>query len=856
MRNCTIKKQNRPISCRLVEALHWIALIGLVVLPCLGIIPEGYRGWITEPPVWYAEPPRRRGRRFPGCRCSWRHFHWRVAWDYARHSYYRVGWQMWLLVMLSGLLSVGVSQEAPMTSWGALCLLALPVVRWVVAVSAVAWPYWGQSGLCRGLRWGLYRLFQLTVLGLVTADLYHLGQIRGLWRSPWLSGSGVSPLALGSVVREAKGWRVTIDLAEDGAYEVVLTGPHRDQLFIRYQPVDEFDRRMFLLFLRHIWTPEDTPARPFLRQEWLAEAFDTHQELISRWHSYLRAAAWRHLMGRRHGALLSLDEIQQIVNIWAPNFWWTVEEVQTYLAKQGIGYSCSRIEEAGRLSGFLQVRRCLRERFHLGPEAVNPRDGWLVQRLFAQIDALLSKVEAGEGLTPEERLGIGILHAQREALGLTKGIELEKPLPWLYRAQQVLFGWWEDVEDDTIRCIHCGSTQVARKSRKPRYKKYYDQEGNLQEVAVYRYYCKNPACPHKTFTNLPPGLVPYSRHPLDVHILAVQGYAWGRGAYRLVGQAMGVSTATAYRWVSAWGGELLPMAALFGVLRSSGVVGVDEKWVKVPKNDKPEGKHKKWMYVYLAVDVYTYDLLHVAIFPYLGKNSARAFLLELKAKGYKPRVIVTDLNRDYGEPVAQVFPEAIHHECIFHAMKWTQRQIKEVYGADYAEKHPEAVRLKKDIYRILQCKDKRTAQRRYDKVMAWRDEYVAAMPEAAKIFNSLKRHWPKLVNGMGSKIIPKTNNAVELVIRRFDQHYQNFCGFESIETARRFLAVFEMVYRFTPFAEDNKKDKERLPDQRIGGKCPLELAGYEVRKLPIAQICRGQLLGWPTEAWKEIVPNV
>jgi len=257
-----------------------------------------------------------------------------------------------------------------------------------------------------------------------------------------------------------------------------------------------------------------------------------------------------------------------------------------------------------------------------------------------------------------------------------------------------------------------------------------------------------------------------------MHILAVQGYAWGRGAYRLTGQALGVSTTTAYRWVSAhvlygqyraWGGELLPIVALFGVVRCSGVVGVDEKWVKVPKNDKPEGKHKKWMYVYLAVDVYTYDLLHVAIFPYLGSDSARAFLLELKAKGYKPRVIVTDLNRDYGEPVAQV-------------------------------------------------------------------------------------------NGIGSKIIPKTNNAVELVIRRFDQHYQNFCGFESIETARRFLAVFEMVYRFTPFAKDNKKDKERPPDQRIGGKCPLELAGYEVHELPIAQICRGQLLGWPTEVWKEIVP--
>ncbi|MFQ5854606.1 MAG: hypothetical protein ACE5LU_03030 [Anaerolineae bacterium] len=52
-----------------------------------------------------------------------------------------------------------------------------------------------------------------------------------------------------------------------------------------------------LVFLRHpstssgrrIWTPADTPKRPFLRQEWLAAGFDTLQELLSRWHSYRRA---------------------------------------------------------------------------------------------------------------------------------------------------------------------------------------------------------------------------------------------------------------------------------------------------------------------------------------------------------------------------------------------------------------------------------------------------------------------------------------------------------------------------------------------------------------------------------------
>jgi hypothetical protein len=39
---------------------------------------------------------------------------------------------------------------------------------------------------------------------------------------------------------------------------------------------------------------------------------------------------------------------------------------------------------------------------------------------------------------------------------------------------------------------------------------------------------------------------------------------------------------------------LLPVVALFGVVRSSGVVGVDEKYVLVPKNDKPAGEMRRW----------------------------------------------------------------------------------------------------------------------------------------------------------------------------------------------------------------------------------------------------------------------
>jgi hypothetical protein len=423
-----------------------------------------------------------------------------------------------------------------------------------------------------------------------------------------------------------------------------------------------------------------------------------------------------------------------------------------------------------------------------------------------------------------------------------------RPLPWMLRIERVLLGHWESVEDESVRCIYCGTTDVSRKSRTPRWKRYVDDQGKEQQVAVYRYYCHNPACHYKSFTNLPPNLIPYSKYTLTRHLAALQTYEWGHGLYRRTSQMLGVSKMTAYRWVSAFGYQLLPVAALFGVVRSSGVVGIDEKYVLVPKNDKPEGKMKRWMYVYLAVDSYTYDLLHIEIYPFNTKQSAKAFLLALRAKGYHPRVVVTDMRVDYRDVVAQVFPRAVHHECIFHALQELREKAKEAYGTSYAETYPEVQRLLEEIDAVFDAATKRTAQRRYEGVLARRQHFEAHNPEASAIFDFLERHWVPLVNAVESRIVPTTNNAVEQVIRIFTQHYKTFCGFESIESAQVYLGVFEKVYRFTPFSDDAQ--------ERIRGKCPLELAGYQVHKLPMTQLFRGLALQWPSSAFQELVPSV
>jgi transposase-like protein/DNA-directed RNA polymerase subunit RPC12/RpoP len=536
-----------------------------------------------------------------------------------------------------------------------------------------------------------------------------------------------------------------------------------------------------------------------------------------------------------------------VVTVCATFPQWSQERVYRYLQSQGVQVSQRQVRQAVEQSGWSTLRQALLRRYHWTGETFQLREEWLVQELLRQVQMLQECLEKGQQAPEEEQIVLADVKAVLGEVGIKPAPPL-KAVPWLLRVEQVLFGQGQAVEEDTIRCPTCSSRHIVRKSRKGRMKKFYDAQGNLQEVAVYRYYCRNQACARGSFTHFPPGLVPYSRHRLEVHLLAVQAYAWSYSTYRRAGQALQVSETTLYRWVSAWGHDLLPVAALFGLVRSSGVVGVDEKYVLVPKNDKPEGKMRRWMYVYLAVDVYTYDLLHIAIYPHNTKDSAHTFLLALRAKGYHPRVVVTDLRREYGAVIAVVFSEARHHECLFHAEQEVSRYLRKTLGRHYAEQHPAAEEVRQAMVKMFQVRTKRTAQKRYRALLDQQDDYIQSEPALQWVFDFLEQHWPYLVNAVECQLIPATNNAVEMVIRRFDQHYQNFCGFESIETAQVYLAVFEKLYRFTPFSRDARSE--------IRGKSPLQLAGYDLNRMPMTWICRGYSLEWPITPEPNDVPNL
>ncbi len=731
------------------------------------------------------------------------------------------------LICRVGLMHVLVTGSGLTTYWPELQhLLWLPVTDW--GLSLVGWlcPRLLVNPWFCALRDLTHRVYQWSVvgLGLCTAQR-------------WLNVGATGLLVGGLVTCVRDGSRVELEgvAGTDGVttYRVRLRG----EFSFAVTPRDTFEKRLILLWLRLLRTPgrEQSPWG-LVTQEALALVFGVKQEEISRWQTYWREGRWAQLLSVQDKSLLTDDLRQQIVEVWARNIWQTATKVRQRLAERGVVVAKRVVEEAGRQSGLLCLRAVLKEQRVHAAGGVRLRDDYVVQQLFRLVEEAQTALEQGGGAVPEHLLEVAAL---RQQVGLVEGEAcpernrrqgLEKPWPWLFQVEHWLFGAWLPVDDGTVRCIYCGSEHVAVKSKKPRLKAYRDAQGQWQTVEVYRYYCQNPECAYQTFTHLPLGVVAYSAWTLDARLKALELYTGLRTTYRGAATALGVAPSTLYHWLAQFGSEPLQVAALFGLVRHSGVVGIDEKYVKVPKNDKPAGKRRQWMYVYVAVDVHTLDLLQINIFPNLGKDAARTFLLELRAKGYHPQAVITDLNPDYTEPLAAVFPKALHHVCVFHALQTWHGDFKDAFGRGYAETYPEMFALRQEMDRIFQAKMRRTVEKRYATLMERRAALVRAEPRLEPILDSLARHYPLLVNAYDHPLIPLTNNATERLIRRFDQHYQNFAGFDSLETARCYLHLFELTYRLTPFGAEGQP--------HLRGKCPLELAGYDLSQVPLARYLR------------------
>ena len=80
-------------------------------------------------------------------------------------------------------------------------------------------------------------------------------------------------------------------------------------------------------------------------------------------------------------------------------------------------------------------------RYHLTAESIRFRDGWLVEQLLALVETLLSRLETGERLMPEEQVAVADLRVLAAEAGMVARPPL-KALPWMMRVERVVFGHW------------------------------------------------------------------------------------------------------------------------------------------------------------------------------------------------------------------------------------------------------------------------------------------------------------------------------------------------------------------------------------------------------------------------------
>jgi hypothetical protein len=493
--------------------MHLLAVFCFLTLTVVGQAPEVRVGWAVRPPVvyggsWQREWGHRRGGlRRGGC--------WSAGWQYVRGT--------WHVALLRSGLLLGLWWAAGRP--GAWWWMLLPWLAWLGQGSGVLWP-----GLVRAPEWQLGQ--RAVRLGVQVAFWAYTGVIvgQGVRRLAESAGRATGdggglagiPLWAGAVV--------VVHQPKEERYQVTIEG----HFTLAVGTDDPFRVRLLALFLLLLEDPAEERGgrrtrdgrRPVVRQEYLAGVLGLPHPVLSRWQGYWLKRDWRRLLSQRTPELLTLEVQEQIINTWAHWPSWGPGEVHRLLVQQGLMVSESQVRQAAEESGWEIVRQALGRLCVQRGEELRLREGWLLGELLAQVELLLTRVESGEGLAREEQLDLA---AWRETAQEVR-VEARRPAeaqPWLRRVEPVLLASGAQDVATGVHCPACGSTQVGRKGNKPRLKRFIDAGGIEQKVEVYRYRCHNPLCARDSFTLYPPGLLPYSPQRLEVHVLALQMYAWG-----------------------------------------------------------------------------------------------------------------------------------------------------------------------------------------------------------------------------------------------------------------------------------------------------------------------------------------
>ena len=546
----------------------------------------------------------------------------------------------------------------------------------------------------------------------------------------------------------------------------------------------------------------------------------SRQMINRRWQVYKQEGLLALIAGEWEKSKITPQLLDRLAEIVVENPFLFEHEIKERLQEEGV---CEEISEVTLYSALKQMDgrkliMLMREKASkIVPEAFM-ESGYLIERLFGIIDDLFTKVPR-EAVDHALKQGLEHLRSyfRQATLHRTGPTEKDKYVPRkkLKRDKKRKIGFLGHLLagiQGIQECPDCHSPQIEFFFKRER--GYKDKNGKKIQSYSRVYRCLNPECRTKYFTRPPEGVELYSRVHRDVKKMVLRWTFHLRGSLsrvrdELKEHGIEVALTTVLRWIKKAGEECVHILSLFGQEDWEQPLCIDEKWIKI---------RNIWCYIFTAVGVRVTDLLSVELFFHKDKDAMKAFLYQLKALGFRPESITTDLLMGYETVVREVFPDSLYLQCVLHAGRDAKRIVRTTLPAEKDKEWKE--RLTKRIRTLFKAKNIKQVKKRYFKIMKLREQ---APDSVSGVFDMLKKYYPKLRLSVLRKDIPRTTNPVERAIGEFEERYQLTKGFTSFYYAQFFIKAYQIYYRL-----------RKISFGRFHGKSRLELKGNPAGGLSFA----------------------
>jgi len=546
----------------------------------------------------------------------------------------------------------------------------------------------------------------------------------------------------------------------------------------------------------------------------------SRQMINRRWQVYRQEGLPALLAGEWEKSKITPPLLDRLAEIVVENPFLFEHEIKERLQEEGI---CTDISDATLYRALKQMdgRKLLmlmREKASKSVPEAFMEASYMIERLFGIIEDLFSKVPK-EAIDHAFKRGLEYLRSYFSKAVLHRVGPCEKdkykPRKKLKRDRRRKIGFLKHLLArirGVQECPDCHSLNIKFFFKRER--GYKDKKGEKIKSYSRVYRCLNQQCRTKYFTRPPEGVELYSRVHREVKKMVLRWIFHLRGSLsrvrdELKEHGIEVALTTVLRWLKKAGEECVNVLSLFRQEDWQQSLCIDEKWIKV---------RNKWCYVFTAVGTKVTDLLAVELFYHKDKQAMRSFLYQLKALGFRPESITTDLLMGYETIVKEVFPDCIYLQCVLHAGRDAKRIVRTNLPAEEDEQWKK--RLTKCIRTLFKAKKIKQLKKRYSKIMRLREQ---APDSVSGVFDMLEKYNPKLCLSVLRKDIPKTTNPVERAIGEFEERYQLTKGFSSFYCAQFFIKAHQIYYRLRKISFGPFKGKSRL-----------QLKGNPVGKLSFA----------------------